>query len=222
LEIGLSAPAEVVCRQLFSNFVCSVSLPLFLILFLNLSLLGVCFCFLGTWSDEKKADHKKKCDDGGGRQSNESHENKMRFVLNGNSGCDEDLQEQLQRVYQQTKGGKNALEFRKGRMGRNGKEYPAINRNISIVFYTFEDNDDWKEQKAYLMYDSTDEEELFNVERACVCYNGLGKLLFPERIGVSNSPYFAAHRYLFVAGTSDRICDIEIESENDSDSDSDY
>ena len=148
--------------------------------------------------DDEKAAHKKKSEDGGSCCADDPREVKLRQTLNGNSKKN-DLQQQLQHVYQ-TNGGKNALEFRKKKCGKNN---PAINRKISIVFHTFEDNDDWEEQMAYLMYDSTDEEELSSLERARVTYNGIARLLFPKNIKIE--------RYLFIAGTSDKICDIKIE-----------
>ena len=198
--------------------------------------------FLGTWTDEEKAAHKKKCENGGGSHSDmdedewdvhiakgachpdmddderadhkrksenggsskadDSREDKLRAALNSNLKK-YDLQQRLQHVYQ-TNGGGNALEFRKGKYGN----CPAINRKISIVFHTFEDNDDWGEQTAYLMHDSTDEEE-FSLERARVTYNGIAKLLCKNTS--KKSKQFNGERYLFIAGTSDRICDIMIE-----------
>ena len=130
---------------------------------------------------------------------------KLRQTLNSNSKKN-DLQQRLQHVYQTNEGeGENALEFRK----RANSPNPAINRKISIVFHTFEDNDVWEEQTAYLMHDSTDEEELFSLERASVSYNGIAKLLFPEN--TSTTKKLNGDRSLFIAGTSDRICDIMIE-----------
>ena len=59
------------------------------------------------------------------------------------------------------------------------------------------------------MYDSTDKEEVFSLERARVTYNGIAKLLFPKN--TSKNKNLNGDRCLFIAGTSDRICDIMIE-----------
>ena len=162
------------------------------------------FLFLGAWTDEQKAIRKQQCEDGGSCRADDSREIKLRQTLNGNSKKS-DLQQQLQHVYQTNGGGENALEFRK----KKYKPNPAINRKISIVFHTFEDNDEWEEQTAYLMYDSTDKEEVFSLERAHVTYEGLARLLFPKN--TPKKQRLNGERYLFIAGTSDRIRDIMIE-----------
>ena len=155
--------------------------------------------------DDEIAAHKKKCEDGGGCHVDDPCEIKLRQTLNSNSKKN-DLQQRLQHVYQTNEGeGENALEFRK----RASSPNPAINRKISIVFHTFEENDEWEEQTAYVMFDSTDEEELFSLERARVTYNGLAKLLFPKKQNKNQN--FDGHKFLYIAGTSDRICDMKIE-----------
>ena len=160
------------------------------------------FLYLGTWTDEQKEIRKQQSENGGGSRADDPHEVKLRAELNSNR-TENKLQQQLQHVCK-TNGGENALEFRKNQYGN----CPAINRKISIVFHTFEDNDDWGEQTAYLMHDSTDEEE-FSLERARVTYNGIAKLLCKNTS--KKSKQFNGERYLFIAGTSDRIRDIMIE-----------